>query len=165
MVFALLVRQGVFAFAFLALEFKEEDRSRTHERQIASDDGVRNLAVIFALGMISAVMLFGFNRPIPTDQLQELLRIGLVCPKARHEIGRFVSGFDHAAFAQGLSLAIYADDLSGAGQPHGRPIDLHDPEPALFDASMSLIERLSLRGERRLEAAVLLLRARWVDCL
>ena len=69
-VFALPVRQGLFAFAFLALEFKKEDRNRTHERQIASGDGVTDLAVIFALGVISAVMLFSFNRPISTDQLQ-----------------------------------------------------------------------------------------------
>jgi hypothetical protein len=67
--------------------------------------------------------------------------------------------------AQELSLAIDPDELSGARQPHGRPVDLQDPEPALFEASMSLVERLGLRGERRPRGAVWLWRARGADCL
>jgi len=164
MVFALPVRQGFFALASPALEFKEEDGQRTHQREIAGGDGVTHLTVILPLGVVAAVMLFDLDGPIATDQAEKFLRIGLLGPEAGHEIGRFVGGFDHAAFAQELSLAIDADELSGARQPQGGPIDLQDPEPALFEASMSLIDRLSLRGERRPRGAAWLWRARWVDC-
>ena len=165
MVFALPVRQGLFALASLALEFKEEDGQRTHEREIASGDGMTHLAMIFPLGVVSAVMLFGLDGPIPSHQFEKFLRIDFLGPEAGHQIGGFLGGFDHAAFAQELSLAIDPDELSGARQPQGGPIDLQDPESARFDASMSLIQRLSLRGERRPRGVAWLWRARWVDCL
>lgn len=146
MVFALPVRQGFFARASPALEFKEEDGQRTHQRQIAGGDGVTHLTVILPLGVVPAVMLFGLDGPIATDQVEEFLRIGLLSPEAGRQIGRFVGGFDHAALAQELSLAIDPDELSGARQPHGRPVDLQDPESALFDASMSLIRSSEPEG-------------------
>jgi hypothetical protein len=110
-------------------------------------------------------MLLDLDGPIAPRQFEQFLRIGFLGPEAGHQIGRFLRGFDDAALAQELSLAIDPDELSGTRQPQGRPIDLQDPEPAFFDASMSLIDRLSLRGECRPRGAAWLWRARWVDCL
>jgi hypothetical protein len=120
MVLALPVRQGFFALAPPALEFKEEDGQRTHEREIAGGHGVTHLTVILPLGVVSAVMLFDLDGPIPSHQFEKFLRIDFLSPKAGHEIGRFVGGFDHAAFAQELSLAIDPDELSGASTTQSR---------------------------------------------
>lgn len=148
-VFALPVGEGFFGIAFGELEFKKEDGQGTHQREVASGDGVTHQAVIFPLGMIAAVMLFNLNSPIAAHLFQQGLGIGLVGPKAGDQISGFVGVFDDLTLAQGLSLAVNTDHLSGAGQAQRRPIGGQNPKATGFNAAVALVDRLRLRGERR----------------
>ena len=79
MVLALPVRQRALAGALAALTLVEEDRQRSHQRQIPCGGGLTDLAMVFALRVISPVMLLGLDppssrAPAPTRRLDRLRR-------------------------------------------------------------------------------------------
>lgn len=159
------VRQRSFCLGAAFLGFKEENGEGTHEGEIAGGNGVTHVAVVLALSVIASVMLLGFNGPIAADQSQEFVGIGLVSPKAGCQESGVIGCFEHATSTKKLGLAINPYELSGSGQAQGRSVDLHDPEETLLDSPMFLIDRLSLRGERRPASTAGPWRARWADCL
>lgn len=126
--------------------FVKEDRCRTHKGEVAGRGGVAHLAVIFSLGVVSPVMLFNFNAPILSHALEQHFRRSFVGPETGHSINGFMSRFVDLAFAEELDFTIDAKDLRGSGQPDGRPVNGHSPESALFNPTVALIGRLSLRG-------------------
>lgn len=126
--------------------FVKEDDRRTHEGKVAGGVGVAHLTVIFSLGVVSPVMLFNFNAPVLSYALEQHFRRSFFGPETGHSINGFMCRFVDPAFAEELDSAIDAKDLRGSGQPNGGPINGHSPESALFNATMALIGRLSLRG-------------------
>lgn len=105
------------------------------------------MAVIFALSVIAPIMLFDLNGPILADSLEQYLGRGFLGPETGNSVNGFVGRFDDTPFAEELHGAIDAENLRGSRQADRRSIDWNGPELALFDAAMSFIERLSLRGE------------------
>lgn len=164
-VLALPIGQGLLAGAFGSLIFIKEDRGRTHQGQIARRIGMAHLAVIFPLGMIAPVMLFDFNPPVLSDSFEQELGRGFLGPEAGHPVKRLVGDFDDPAPAEDFDVAIDADNLRGSGQAQGGSIDGDRPEGALFQAPVSLTDRLSLRGKSCPAAVAGLWPTRAVGCL
>ena len=69
-------------------------------------------------------MRFELDGPIASHQCEQFLRIDFLAREAGHQRGGFRGGFDHAALAEELRLAIDAEELRGPRQPDGGPIDL-----------------------------------------
>ena len=69
-ILSLPVWQRMFCVALEPLVFIKKDGRRTHERKIARGDGVTHQAMIFALGMVTAIVLFGLDGPVFPHQLQ-----------------------------------------------------------------------------------------------
>lgn len=145
--------------------FVKEDRRRTHEGEVAGGGGVAHLAVIFSLGVVAPVMLFNFNPPILSYALEQQLGRSFFGPETGHSVNGFMSRFVDPAFAEELDYAIDAKDLRGSGQPDGRPVNGRSPEVALFNPTMALIGRLSLRGGYCPAVTAGLWPAHWAGCL
>jgi len=165
MVLALPIGQGSFAIAAASLSFVEEDRQRSHQREIPCGGGVAHLAVVFPLSVIAAVVLFGFDAPVASYQPQQSVRVGFLGVEASDPTASLAGGLDHLAAPQVVHLLVEAEDLRRSGQTEGGPIDRLAPELALFDPPMAFIGRLSLRGEDRPPGAVWLWRRPGVGCL
>ena len=69
-ILSLPVRQRCFGVALGPLVFIKKDGRRTHEREIARGDGVAHQAMIFPLGVVTAIVLFGFDGPVSPHQIQ-----------------------------------------------------------------------------------------------
>src|ERR1039457_1133851 len=63
-ILALPVWQRLFCAAMGPLVFITKDCRRTHQREIARSDGVAHQAMIFPLGVVTAIVLFGFDGPV-----------------------------------------------------------------------------------------------------
>src|ERR1017187_1317872 len=69
-ILSLPVWQRLFCVALAPLVFIKKDGRRTHERKIARGDGVAYQAMIFPLGVVTAIVLFGFDGPVSPHQIQ-----------------------------------------------------------------------------------------------
>lgn len=147
------------------LSFKEEDRVRSHQGEIAGCGGVADAAVVFALGVVATIMLLGLDHPITANQRQQQGGIRFVRPETGHAVGGFEGGLDDAPAAQCLDLAIDAEDLGGSGQTDGCAVDRAGPQTSLLDPAMTLVNGLGLRGGYCPAGATGLWRERWVGCL
>jgi hypothetical protein len=71
-ILAVPVWQRLFCVATGPLVFIKKDRRRTHERKIARGDGVAHQAMIFPLGVVAAIVLFGFDDPVSPLSLAKI---------------------------------------------------------------------------------------------
>lgn len=147
MILLLPIRQRLFPFAAISLTFVEEDCDGSHEGEVPCAGRFAHLAMVLALGMIPAVMLFDFDRPVASHPIEQASGVGLLRVKAGDPIAGFVGGLDHLAPPQVLHLLIDAQDLRRSRQTESGSIDVLAPELAVLDPAMALIGRLSLRGE------------------
>ena len=164
MVVALPVGERAFAPGAPPLALIEKDRQRSHQGEIPCRGGMADLAMVFALGVIAPVMLFGFDAPVATHQAEQGVGIGFVEVETADAVTGFPGGLEDLTPPQVIDLLVEAKDLRGSGQTERRAIDGLAPEFTVFHAAMAFIQGLRLRGENRPRGAVWLWRARGVDC-
>lgn len=164
-VIRLKIGERFFAALGFALLLEEEDRQGTEQAQIARGRGVPNRAVVLALGAITPMMLAIFNAPVLAGYLEQPLGSGFLGRERRHGTDRLVGFFVDLAFAQVLSMAMDAADLSDARQAQGGGIGRRAPELAQFNSPVPLIQRAGLRGEGRRAAVARLWPAPWAGWL
>jgi len=111
--------------------------------------GFAHRAAVFVLGAVASVMLAIFDAPVIAYQLLQLVWPGFLGPKAGKGERHFMGLFDHLSLPHRLDIALDAGQLSRSGQTEGRGGDRSAPELARFNASVALVDRDGLRGERR----------------
>ena len=101
--------------------------------------GVSDGATVLILSAIPAMVLAIFNAPVFAGELQQPVGSGLLGRERGDGKDHLVGFFEHLTFAQVLSMAMDATDLSDARQTQGRRIGGRAPELAQFDAPVGFI--------------------------
>jgi len=133
--------------AFGAFSFVKKYGCRAHERKDSSAIGVFNLAVIFALSVVSAEVLLGLDRPVASNYPQKCFLASFLRGYWSSRITIILAFLVDIACAQVLNAGVQAKDLSGSSQTDGGAVDLQTPEFTLGYASVFFVRRAGLRGE------------------
>lgn len=144
------VRQAFLTVGARPLAFMHKDRQGAKEGKVARAAGFVHLAAIFILRAIPAMVLPVFDAPVAAIELEAALGRGLLRREGREAVSDFFFGFDDVALAHGVADALQAEELFGPGQTERLGIGGHGPDRTLLEAPMRLIDRLGLRGEKRL---------------
>ena len=161
----LKIGERCFAALGIALLLEEEDRQGTEQAEVARGWGVPHRAVVFPLGAIPPMVLAIFNAPVLAGDLEQPLGSGLLGRERCHGKDRLVGFFVELGFAQVLSVAMNATDLSDARQTQGGGIGGRAPQLAPFNSPVTFIQRAGLRGEVCRAAVARLWPAPWAGWL
>ncbi len=116
----------------------------TKKAQDGGRDGMADQTTVFAGADVQWVVGAVFDAPVLTHQFQEAGRVGL----GRREAGDDPDGFDFLTAIFEFADAVNPSDLRHVWKGHLFGRDLFDFDTTPFEATVTVIHRLILRGKR-----------------